>query len=201
LFQKKVPALAKAFNVDRMKPILQEVLLGPANGRYSLLECTPGKALYLPDHIINMQYKLMILDNTNHQKIATMVNARLFQDETECKTFLNDTLMPIAARMENRPEIKPFARPVAMIEHLKMTLSAFPIDGLIPTLADTTDPNKIASILADTLPEALSGSSSSRRCGCSQLTMVVINDVFCAIPLKACKRKHKPRKILPFTEK
>src|SRR3990172_9038357 len=80
LFQKKVPALAEAFNADRMKPTLQEALVGPANGRYSLAECIPGKALYLPDHIINMQYKLKIQDNTDNQTVATLVNARLFQD-------------------------------------------------------------------------------------------------------------------------
>jgi thiamine kinase-like enzyme len=38
-----------------------------------------------------------------------------------------------------------------------MTLSAFPIDGLIPTLIEATNPEKIASILAESLPEALSG--------------------------------------------
>jgi thiamine kinase-like enzyme len=59
--------------------------------------------------------------------------------------------------MEGRPEMKPFARPVAMIKHLRMTLSVFPIDGMIPTLVDTTDPNKIAEILSKTLPETLSG--------------------------------------------
>jgi len=157
LFQKKVPALAEAFNADRMKPTLQEALVGPANGRYSLAECIPGKALYLPDHIINMQYKLKIQDNTDNQTVATLVNARLFQDLAECKTYLDETLVPIAARMNGRPEIRPFARPVAVVEHLRMTLSAFPIDGLIPTLIDATDPNKIASIVADTLPDALSG--------------------------------------------
>jgi len=84
-----------------------------------------------------------------------LVNGRLFQDLAECKTYLDQTLLPIAARMDDRPEIKPFARPVAMIEHLNMALSAFPIDGLIPTLVDATDPNKIAGILAETLPAAL----------------------------------------------
>jgi aminoglycoside phosphotransferase (APT) family kinase protein len=69
-------------------------------------------------------------------------------------------LVPVAARMGNRPEIKPFAQPVAMIEDLNMALSAFPIDGLNPTLVDATDPNKIAGILAETLPEALSGEFS-----------------------------------------
>jgi hypothetical protein len=160
LFREKVPALAEAFDAEGMKPTLQERLIGPADGRFSIVECIPGKALYLLDHIINMQYKLKILDNTNNQTIATLVNGRLFQDLAECKTYLDQTLLPIAARMDGRPEIKPFARPVAIIEHLNMALSAFPIDGLIPTLVDATDPNKIAGILAETLPDALSGQFS-----------------------------------------
>jgi hypothetical protein len=156
LFQQKVPALAKAFDAARMKKILQETLLSE-DGDYSIINCTPGKALYLPDHIINMQFKLTMLDNVSSATIVAMVNARLFQNLAECKAYLDQILVPIAARMDNRPEVKPFSRRVAMIEDLKMTLSVFPIDGLIPTLVDATDPNKIASILADILPEALSG--------------------------------------------
>jgi hypothetical protein len=154
LFQQKVPALAKAFDADRMKPTLQNVLL---DSNYSIVHCLPGKALYLPDHIINMQYKLTILDSSNDTKIDAMVNARLFQDLADCKAYLDKVLMPIARRMEDRSEIKPFARPVAIVEDLKMTLSAFPIDGMIPTLVDATNPDVIAAILANTLPEALSG--------------------------------------------
>jgi hypothetical protein len=157
LFQQKVPALAEAFDAGRMKPILQEALIGSAVGPYLIVECVPGKALYLLDHIINMQYKLKIQDQAGDETLATMVNARLFQDLADCKTYLEKTLIPIAAKMEGRSEIKPFARPVAMIEHLKMTLSAFPLDGLIPTLVDATDPNTIANLLTQTLPEALSG--------------------------------------------
>ena len=87
----------------------------------------------------------------------------------------------------DRPEIKPFAKPVAMVEHLNMTLSVFPIDGMIPTLVDATDPNKIAGILAETLPEAISGEFSSKMYVCFWRTMGVINVVFCAIPLMAFK--------------
>ena len=160
LMQEKVPALAEAFDAERMKPVLQETLLGLADGQYAIVECVPGKALYLLDHTINMQYKLKIAHNSNGEEIATLVNARLFQDAAACRAFLDEVLMPVAARMEGRPEIKPFARPVAAIEHLNMTLSVYPIDGLIPTLVDATDPNKIASLLAETLPEALSGTFS-----------------------------------------
>src|SRR5918993_5726201 len=85
LLHEKVPALAEAFNAARMKTTLQESLVGPHEGQYSIVECVPGKALYLLDHIINMQYKLKIQDNTNNQTVATMVNARLFQDLMECE--------------------------------------------------------------------------------------------------------------------
>src|SRR5690349_10839595 len=102
--QEKLPALAAAFDADQMKPILQSALMGPADGRYSLLSCSPGKALYLPDHIINMQYKLTILDNEGNQTINTLVNARLFRDLAECNTYLDEMLMPIAAQMKGRSE-------------------------------------------------------------------------------------------------
>jgi len=160
LLQKKVPVLAEAFDAGRMMTILQETLVSAEEGRYSIVECVPAKALYLLDHIINMQFKLKILDTAENQTIAALVNARLFRDLSACKTYLDSTLMPIAARMENRPEIKPFVRPVAIIEHLKMSLAVYPIDGMMPTLVDATDPNKIASLLAEALPEGLSGKFS-----------------------------------------
>ncbi len=148
---------------ERMKRTLQEALVGPVEGRYSIIKCVPGKALYLLDHTINMQFKLEILDNTNNETITTLVNARLFQDAAACRAFLQEALMPVAARMDGRPEIKPFARPVAIVEHLNMSLSVYPIDGLIPTLVDATDPSKVASLLAETLPEALSGTFSMQE--------------------------------------
>ena len=157
LFREKVPALREAFDAGRITPVLQETLLGSDQSQYSILKCVPGKALYLPDHIVNMQYKLTVLNKTSSQEINTMVNARLFQDLDSCRTYLDQTLKPIAARMEGRLETEPFARPVAMIEDLRMTLSVFPIDGLIPTLVKATDPHTIASILAEVLPEASSG--------------------------------------------
>jgi hypothetical protein len=158
--QQKVPALAESFDAGRMKPTLQEILLGPEEGQYAIVECVPGKALYLLDHTINMQYKLKIADNSNNDTIAALVNARLFQDAAACRAFLDEVLAPLAKQMDGRPEIKPFARPVATVEHLNMTLSVYPIDGLIPTLVDATDPSKVASLLAATLPEALSGTFS-----------------------------------------
>ena len=155
--QKKIPALAEAFDADKMRQTLQDTLVEANHDRYSIVNCVPGKVLYLPDNIINMQYKLTIQDYAHNQTIETLINARLFQDLAECKAYLDQMVNPIAARMKGRPEIKPFATPVAMVEHLNMALSAFPIDGLIPTLVDATDPHKMASILAEALPEAVSG--------------------------------------------
>jgi hypothetical protein len=157
IFQKNIPLLAEAFHADGMMQILQEALFGPNNDRFSIVSCAPGKALYLPDHVINMQYQLKILDKEKDQTSTTLANARLFQDISSCKTYIDNTLGPVVARMNDRSEIKPFTNPVAIVEHLNMALSVFPIDGMIPTLVEATDPDKIASILAKTLPEALSG--------------------------------------------
>ena len=160
LIRKKVPALADAFDAGQMKPILQELLLGAQDGLYRIIECVPGKALYLLDHTINMQYKVKIGGSSSGESIDTLINARLFQDAAGCREFLETALMPVAARMEGRPEIQPFTRPVAAVEQLNMTVSVYPIDGLIPTLVDTTDPHKVKSLLAKTLPEALTGTFS-----------------------------------------
>lgn len=163
VFQKHMPLLAEAFHAESMRQILHDALFGPNNKNYSIVSCTPGKALYLPDHISNMQYQLTILDKAKDQTMTTLVNARLFQDVSTCKAYLTNTLSSIAARMSGRPDIKPFAHPVAIVEPLHMALSVFPIDGLIPTLVDATDPNKIASILAETLPDVLSGEFSIKE--------------------------------------
>src|ERR1041385_457872 len=160
LVQKKVPALAEGFNAERMKSALQEALFGSTESGYFILECVPAKALYLLDHDINMQYKLKILNNRTAETTPVLVNARLFRDVSTCRTYLTEKLMPIAAKMKDRLETKLFTNPVAMIEPLNMTLSAFPIDGMIPTLVDATDPDKIAGILAEALPEAVSGEFS-----------------------------------------
>ena len=160
LLQEKVPALSEAFDAVRMNKTLQKALLGSAEGRYSIVKCAPGKAFYLLDHTINMQFKLELLDSTNNETIPALVNARLFKDAAACKAFLEQVLIPVAARMEGRLEIKPFASPIAIIEHLNMTISVYPIDGLIPTLVDATNTHKIASLFSETIPEAVSGAFS-----------------------------------------
>src|SRR5688500_974407 len=92
LLHEKVPALTEAFDPARMKTTLQESLVGPQEGQYSIIECVPGKALYLLDHTINMQYKLTILDSANNETIAALINVRLFPDAAACKRFLEQTL-------------------------------------------------------------------------------------------------------------
>jgi hypothetical protein len=155
LFREKVPALTEAFDAERMSQVLEEFLIDSSH--YSIMSCTPGKALYLPDHIINMQYRLSIQDHVENQSIQVLVNARLFQDLASCKIYLDSTLMPIASKIENRPETRPFIDTVAIIERLKMAVAVFPIDGLNPTLVEATDPSIIAGILAEALPEVRSG--------------------------------------------
>ena len=72
-----------------MKAILQEALLDPTVNRYSIVKCVPGKALYLLDHTINMQFKLELVDSMNNETIPTLVNARIFKDAAACQAIQN----------------------------------------------------------------------------------------------------------------
>src|SRR5688500_14709945 len=120
MYQKKVPALAEAFDAERMKTNLQEALVGPAEGRYSIVKCVPGKALYLLDHTINMQFKLEVLDNTNNETTATLVNARLFRDAAACRAFLHEVMITVDAWMDGLQAILPYASTVELIARHNM---------------------------------------------------------------------------------
>src|SRR5439155_1469435 len=79
-------------------------------------------------------------------------------------TYLDSRLAPLARTMRGRPEVAPFATPVAVLEPLAMTVSLFPIDGELPTLVDVTDPAAMLDILCSTLPDARAGRFTPTRC-------------------------------------
>ncbi len=156
-FLKQLPALADAFDKEKMKILLQETLFLQANPIFRITNCIPGKALYLADHTCNLQYNLKLLNTITNKTMRTLVNARLFNDLVSCKAYYQKTLIPLSFGMSGRPEMKPFAKPVAIIEPLKMALSIFPLDGMLPSLISATDPRQLSIIFNRTLPEAIAG--------------------------------------------
>jgi len=155
--QSRLPALAIAFDADQMKERLQATLFKKVDPGFTIESCLPGKAIYLPENICSMRFDLEIRDQQSGQVLTALINARLFPNLPDCEAYLHDHLMPLAARARNRMELFPYANPISVLSDLNMAISVFPIDGVIPTLLEATDPKVMVDIFQGTLPEALSG--------------------------------------------
>jgi energy-coupling factor transporter ATP-binding protein EcfA2 len=154
----KLPALAQAFDAEKMRDLLQTTLFSESDPAYRIEACKPGKALYLPENICNMQYELKVKEVETGQTSKYVINARLFPSLQACENYRSEFLAPLAAQMRGRPEIASFAHPVAVLEDLNMALSVFPIDGLLPPLIGASSRERMIEIFKDTVPEVLSGS-------------------------------------------
>ncbi|HJW89534.1 MAG TPA: ABC transporter transmembrane domain-containing protein [Anaerolineales bacterium] len=152
----RLPALNTAFDGDRMREILQPILFGNGDAPYAIESCRPGKALYLPENIVNMQFDLRVSGIGDGQNCTFLVNARLFPTLEECELYRAETLAPLSAQMRSRPEMAPFQEPVSVLEGLNMAISVFPIDGMLPTLIGATDCERMIKVFNNSLPEALS---------------------------------------------
>jgi ABC-type multidrug transport system fused ATPase/permease subunit/thiamine kinase-like enzyme len=152
----ELPGIVAAFDGAAMRDYLQSALFGKSNTQYTIERCAPGKAIY-QDGICALRYDLQLKDQSGGPPLKALVGARLFADQLACAVYLRDKLAPLVNLTRGRPEIAPFATPAAMIEPLNMVVYAFPIDGELPTLVGATDRRRMADILSETLPEALSG--------------------------------------------
>jgi energy-coupling factor transporter ATP-binding protein EcfA2/thiamine kinase-like enzyme len=159
----ELPGLKTAFDAQAMRQYLQTVLFGKARANYTIERCVPGKALYMGDSCV-LRYQLEVADSASGQTIRPVVVGRVFQDQLTCAVYMRDRLAPLAALMRDRPEIAPFARPVAMLEPLDMVVHVFPIDGELPTLVGATDRRRMIELFGETLPEALEGSFVVHDC-------------------------------------
>ena len=94
-----------------------------------------------------------------------MVNARLSKIWQMCKTYLDE--YADADRRANGRAARDQAICQTLsrsIEHLKMSLSVFPIDGLIPTLVDATDPRRSPIFWRKPCQRSYQANSSSKMC-------------------------------------
>ncbi len=155
-FLQKLPALADVFDAEKMKDLLQETLFD-RGAAYIITGCEPGKAMYLADHTCSVQFDIKILDTTTSEVIHTLVNGRLFNDLADCRAYLRRTLIPLTFSTSGRQDLKIFAQPAAVIEPLKLAVSVFPLDGMLPRLTSATYSRRMVNIFNRTLPEARSG--------------------------------------------
>lgn len=153
----RLPALATAFKATLMKERLQAELFPGADSEYTIESCKPGKAIYLPENICSMRFDLEIKNKLTGEIQTSLINARLFPTLSDCEDYLKNSLIPIAMRALDRTELKPYSTTTGMLSDMNLAFSVFPIDGVIPTLLEATDPQVMVDIFQRTLPDALSG--------------------------------------------
>jgi ABC-type multidrug transport system fused ATPase/permease subunit len=163
VLQRELPGLVGAFDAQLMLGYLQAALFGASHERYRIERCAPGKALYM-GNCCALRYELEVSDSASGQTLRPLVVGRVFASQLDCAIYLRDKLAPLVALMRGRAEIAPFATPIGMIEPLNMAVSAFPIDGELPTLIGATDRARMCDIFAETLPEALTDDFAPQDC-------------------------------------
>jgi aminoglycoside phosphotransferase (APT) family kinase protein len=143
---RELPGLRRALDQAISRPRLEELL---ADG-YTLERCVPGKALYTPGAGCTLRYQLELRETASGRRVDRLVGGRLFGDAAAAEAYLHDRLEPLlagAARAGRRRDLAPFARPVAVVEPLRLALHVFPLDGELPSLLAATDSLAMAAML------------------------------------------------------
>ena len=159
----ELPGLEDAFDERVMRGHLHATLC-EGERRGVIERCERAQAVYTPGDGCVVRYRIQVRDRSSGAVIPGLVIGRLFADPRSAHTYLDSRLAPLARTMRGRPEVAPFATPVAVLEPLAMTVSLFPIDGELPTLVDVTDPAAMLDILCSTLPDARAGRFTPTRC-------------------------------------
>jgi hypothetical protein len=147
----ELPGLRRALDPAFAGARLAELL---AAG-YELQRCVPGKALYTPGEGCTVRYQLQLRESASGRRVDRLVGGRLFADPPDAAAYVRDRLEPLAARAGRRRDLVPFARPVALVEPLRLGLHVFPLDGDLPSLLEATDSRFMTPVLRDALDGAL----------------------------------------------
>jgi len=158
-FRRELPRLGEVLDPEAMTPLVQQLLAGG----WVVERCAPGKAFYLPGEGCSLRYRLELRDTASGRSDEHLVGGRVFPDG-EGERFLRDRLEPLARRAAGREELAPFARPVAIVEPLRLVLHAYPVDGDLPMLLEATDPSRMVAVLGETLPDAVAGHLAIEAC-------------------------------------
>jgi hypothetical protein len=159
VLQREIPTLSAAFDGPAMGATLQAALFGDSNPRYTIVRCQPGKATYLPGEGGIVRYQLAVEERGVSASFPALVTGRLLSRGRDVAAFFEDRVAPLAARVRDREELRPFATVAAVLEPLDMVVHAFPIDPELPTLVAATDPQRMAAVFAETPPWSSTGST------------------------------------------
>lgn len=161
-FQYKWPAVQTAFDAVAMQAHLQEAFFGATDGateanRYTIVQCKAGKASYLDGEGCLLRYEIQLQQAASGETTTVLLLAHIFADLPEAEAYLHGRLVPLATKLQGRPELAPFADsprgPLALIEALNMVVSVFPLDGELPALIGATNQQRMTQFFDETLPE------------------------------------------------
>ena len=164
VLQGELPGVLTAFDADAMREHLQATLFGSERANYTIERCMPGKATYLDGEGCLLRYQLEVCDGATGEMLSPLVLARVFPNRQASEAYLRERLEPLAAQMQGREEIAPFATPVAVLDSLNMVVHVFPIDGELPALIDVTDRRRMLAVFREIMPATLTDGYELTNC-------------------------------------
>jgi hypothetical protein len=135
----RFPQLETALDSDIMRARLQGLLL---DGSGLVAEACARPKAEVSDDTCWFQYPLQVRTPSNESQ-EVLVLGTMFADRGAAATFERDILAPMAARWQSRT----VTTPTGILAPLGMAVSVFPVNGLLPTLVDVTDPQRINQVI------------------------------------------------------
>jgi hypothetical protein len=136
----RFPELGTAMNTDAMRTRLQGLLL---DGTGLVADACARPKAEVNGDVCWFQYPLEVrAPSLGSHKV--LVLGAMFADIGAAARFERHTLAPLAARWRTGSETGP--KPTGILESLGMAVSVFPVNGLVPTLVELTDPQLLGPV-------------------------------------------------------
>ena len=136
----RFPELGTAMDTDAMRTRLQGLLL---DGTGLVADACDRPKAEVNGDVCWFQYPLEVrAPSVGSHKV--LVLGAMFADRGAAARFERDTLAPLAARWRVGPETGP--KPTGVLESMGMAVSVFPVNGLVPTLVELTDPRHLGPV-------------------------------------------------------
>jgi ABC-type multidrug transport system fused ATPase/permease subunit len=160
--REELPGLVDALDAGAMTDRFQAALF--PDSPWVIERCRPGKATYVPGEHCLVRYELDVRNRDSGSTLHPLLLGRIFPDVAACRRYAGQRLAPLVPRVAGRPEVAALAAPVITLDRLAMAVSAFPIDGDLPTLVDATDELRMLDVFRWVLPEVSRGEVTLRSC-------------------------------------
>jgi ABC-type multidrug transport system fused ATPase/permease subunit len=149
---RELPGLAEALSGSAMAPRLQRMLADD----WELLACSPGKPFVEPGKGADVQYRLELRRRGAGETVEHLVAGRLSPTIDAAEGWLSQ-VVPLVDRLQDRDDLRAFARPALLVPELLLVLHAFPLDPELPGLLVATDAAALVEMLGPVLTSSVPG--------------------------------------------